>query len=175
MFSLHSLGDTYQESYQEPYQSYEVIRYDKEYGPWPSSRRCGYIYDSFWKNGHFYAYRGTTNGGDTDVGSSANPKYVDCPIRHGPVAYSAYWDNYSAQCDNGTTGNWWDWARQNTCPKGWGQGFAIASSNADEKVQASQGWVRDYITKPVYGYVTRYETKYRTAYYAYISTRVAKA
>ena len=61
-----------------------------------------------------------------------------------------------------------DWIFGRTCPRGWGRCKHIHPDSYS--VQNSQGYVRDGRV-PVYGYVTRY----RTAYYNYITARVSKA
>ena len=161
MFSLHSLGDTYQESYQEPYQSYEVIRYDKEYGPWPSSRSDCMRYHAQSDDGAYWHPAG--NGNNRSSWSVENRSQCTIWVRRS-------FNYYTSPCDFRSV------CYDRYCPKGWGIGVMDgAASRADEYAAVSQGYVRTYISKPVYGYVTRYRTQYRTAYYAYISARVAKA
>ena len=77
-----------------------------------------------------------------------------------------------AVCDNGNGGELYPsmaWIRSHTCPKGWGRS-KIEYPTDDYSVSRSQGYVKSG-KLPVYGYVTRYNTKY----YNYITARVSKA
>ena len=140
-----------------------MIRYDQT-GQWPSSRRCGRACTSD-IGGNFY---GTENG-SWIFRKPYDPSLVcvSSANRYGP--YGTY-ATYDAICDDSVnSAPVTDWARTRTCPKGWGRSKFLYP-NDSYSVQYSQGWVSDGRT-PVYGYVTRY----RTAYYNYITARVSKA
>ena len=180
LFSLHSLGDTYQESYQ----SYEVIRYETIPAGWPSSRRCGCIFmsckDSYFDDG--WIYREAESNGESTWNIWPNyEKRCNCSVRYGPADDGGRWVNwYVAICaidrssgtptwEVGSADNWLA-TNSNTCPRGWGK-LKYRYPNDNYSVQCAQGYVGKSYQNPVYGYVTRY----RTAYYNYIATRVSKA
>ena len=106
----------------------------------------------------------------------------NCPNEHGLPGRDANYDNWHlALCAADKWPMVWGYDVANTwlatnslaCPRGWGN---LRWRYPDDRysVQCAQGYTITSRT-PVYGYVTRYRTQYRTAYYAYISARVAKA
>ena len=150
-----------------------MIRYDTIPAGWSSSRRCGlrfytadYNATGIWG----WYFLGTTNGNYERYES--NPYlYVNCSLRAGPAEgndYCAVCVGESYNRDN----KYLQLVKFNTCPKGWGIGFMSRSAKgAETYTRNSQGYVKSYLSEPVYGYVTRY----RTQYYNYITARVSKA
>ena len=166
LFSLHSLGDTYQESYQ----SYEVIRYNYIPSGWISSRRCGRTVEVWNGGGWQYAVAHPDgNGWRVDItsqyeyGNTCSTWYYDRGI--------SYYDKYAPCTDGNVSGNGRQWCERNSCPRGWGYGINFGGNGRSEKCSNGQGWTDGSIREPVYGYVTRY----RTEYYTYIAGRVSKA
>ena len=142
-----------------------MIRYDQT-GQWPSSRRCGYVLAYFAKRSKF----GGTDYvvGATD-GKSTSYRHMPSDRSKCPRTYSvsSTYGDWSAVClsnyaiDNPLP--------KNTCPKGWGN---ARRDYPDDyySVQNAQGYAKTG-QLPVYGYVTRYNTKY----YNYFAGRVSKA
>ena len=143
-----------------------MIRYEQT-GQWPSSRRCGYAFahrahrSSMGREKYYF---GTTDG-DWSTRGWMNDNESKCPRTYSAISdYSTDWStvcNQFHQISSSYTGNF--------CPKGWGKGLRY-SPDDDHTVQNAQGYVKSG-KLPVYGYVTRYNTKY----YNYITGRVSKA
>lgn len=174
LFAVHSFAD----SYDETYQSWEIIRYDPSYyGKWVEDRRCGYIYSSQ-RNyaGTHYHYIGTTEGSYSEINDGTTAVPNNCPLKCGPGSYDTgggytFTESYESPC---LPSNWLyfshirDWMNEHSCPKGWGKNKDLYPDD-DEVVLAAQGWVRDEKV-PVYGYVERQ----RTVWYNYVAGRITK-
>ena len=139
-----------------------MIRYDQT-GQWPSSRRCGYAfayinpYGSL--NKPFYCV-GTTDGNYTTY------RFKPAGVSECTRTYDIN-KGWSAVCDQDHTIN--SAYQGNNCPKGWGNNIRDYP-DADYSVMNAQGYAKTGKI-PVYGYVTRYNTKY----YNYFAGRVSKA
>ena len=158
-----------------------MIRYDQT-GQWPSSRRCGHAVwaSTAW---HPCIEYGTYDGNSTHDGSLPYKPYDVCPSnRWGPKPFKgedmhntyeeaiaccccAVYNRPDVFCSSAAQ----DWAKRTTCPKGWGKNFGLYRDDPCS-VHSGQGYVKSG-KLPVYGYVTRYNTKY----YNYITARVSKA
>ena len=140
-----------------------MIRY--ETGNWPSSRRCGYATQLY---GSTCYIAGTAGNVDT---TTAYHTLCSCRFPQNLVSDSC---GRIAICSYAVEHAWTDaqltWVRNQTCPKGWGRA-KDAYPNDSYSVRHAQGYSRSGTSEPVYGYVTRY----RDAYYNYITARVSKA
>lgn len=159
-------------------------------GGWAKSRRCEYIYYSdriYFNVWEYLICNQDVPGEGMSVRGVATEQRCNCPQTYGPYDSNSVTHDmcYTAVCQfrrwvsagaasvhndyNNTDSG--IWVRDHTCPKGWGPHFINSNEGTKDHVHCGWGYVSTPGTYPIYGYVTRY----KTVYYDYIGSRVAKS